>query len=98
MGAAENGIRQNCLWSVAIGEKSAADLRSGLTARVHLEFGENPLGMMAGSMGADLELPGNGLIGEPLRQEIRYLDLPASEAKSFGQHALSRCIGPGADP
>ena len=60
---------------------------------MYLELGENPLGMVPGGVGADLEFPRNRLVGPALSQEGRYLDLPAGKAKACSQTATLRAVG-----
>jgi hypothetical protein len=66
----------------------AADLRSGFTAGMYLELGEDPLGVVAGGMYADFEFARDGLIRAALREEVCHLDLSPRKAESFHQLAL----------
>jgi hypothetical protein len=62
---------------------------------MHLQFGKNPLGVMAGCVGADLELLGYGLVRSALSQQYGHLNLPASEPVSLYQAILADPVVPG---
>ena len=63
-------------YRVAINRSSAADFYPGLGARMHFQLGQDLLGVVAGSVGADIEGGSDGGVGFPFTEKSRDFRFP----------------------
>src|ERR687895_1920696 len=56
---------------------------------MYLQLGEDPLGVVAGSVSADLELAGNRLVGAALGEELGHFDLPPGQRETLLQEPMT---------